>query len=403
MNVKKRLIIFSVVFILPLLAFGGEQPGNQPDNQPEIRFNPEDFVYVYETNAGKGYYNGLIHFTGFVNKGTGQVCIDRAVIDVIKDSQVRQRVFLTHKELAQQAKQGYGMQTSGLLRLYDCYFRTKSFLGEPVTLSPNLTLSPNTAVLSMRNYLTFKGIPDYFKVTLYYKIGSGKTREVSARLKAVIHKPVNSYIFPLKGTWYVGAGADLHAHHRWVSFEEFALDLGQIDANGSTHKNQGIQVDDYYCFGRDVVAIAGGEVVSVENNHRDDNSFLRQPHESQQDYDKRLQAAQFRIMTKNVYLALGNYVVIRHKGEEYSCYAHLKQGTVVVKKGDRVKQGQVIGKVGHSGNSTEPHLHFQVNNGPDPLYSRGVPVKFSNLRMFESDVSGFLHSGDIVSTVKVNR
>lgn len=391
MKVKRRLTILLAVFILPLLAFGAKQP--------EILFNPEDFVYVYETNADKGYYNGLIHFIGFVNKGTEEVSIDRAVIDVMADSLVRQRVFLTHRELEQQAKQGYGMQTSGLLRLYDCYFRTKSFLGKSVTLTQGLTLSPNTAVLSLRNYLTFKGIPDYFQVTLYYKTSAGKTLEVSARIKAVIHQPVNRYIFPLKGTWLVGAGADLHAHHRWVSFEEFALDLVQVDVNGSTHKKQGIQVDDYYCFNRDVVAVAGGDVVSVVNNLPDDNSLLRQPHESQQDYDKRLQAVQLRIITQNVYLALGNYVVIRHRGEEYSCYAHLKQGTVVVKKGDRVKQGQVIGKVGHSGNSEEPHLHFQVNSGPDPLYSRGVPVKFFNLRMFGRDCSSFLHSGDIVKTI----
>jgi hypothetical protein len=210
----------------------------------------------------------LIHFIGFVNKGTEEVSIDCAVIDVMEDSQVRQRVFLTHQELEQQAKQGYEMQTSGLLRLYDCYFQTKKFLGESVTLSSALTLSPNTAVMSHRNYLTFKGIPEYFQVTLYYKTKAGKTLEVSARLKAVIHQPVNRYIFPLKGTWYVGAGADLHAHHRWVSSEEFALDLGQVDMNGSTHKKQGIQVDDYYCFNRDVVAVAGGEVVSVETISR---------------------------------------------------------------------------------------------------------------------------------------
>jgi len=93
--------------------------------------------------------------------------------------------------------------------------------------------------------------------------------------------------------------------------------------------------------------------------------------------------------------AAGNIIVIRHKGEEYSFYAHLKQGSIHVKKGDRVKQGQVIAKVGHSGNSTEPHLHLQISNGPDPFRSRAVPVKFSHI---QGDAIGesYLRTGDII-------
>jgi murein DD-endopeptidase MepM/ murein hydrolase activator NlpD len=57
--------------------------------------------------------------------------------------------------------------------------------------------------------------------------------------------------------------------------------------------------------------------------------------------------------------------------------AHLKRGSVRVKTGDTVKRGQEIGRCGHSGNSTEPHLHFQFQSGKSFYFSNGLPVKFS--------------------------
>ena len=63
---------------------------------------------------------------------------------------------------------------------------------------------------------------------------------------------------------------------------------------------------------------------------------------------------------------VGNHVIIKH-GAEFSVYAHLKPGSVVVKPDDMVTRGQQIAAVGSSGSSTEPHLHFQVCDAPDPL------------------------------------
>ena len=75
----------------------------------------------------------------------------------------------------------------------------------------------------------------------------------------------------------------------------------------------------------------------------------------------------------------GNFVVVRHAGGEYSHYAHLAEGSVRVKPGDEVVRGQALGRLGHTGNSTEPHLHFTVADGPDPLYARSLPVRIEGL------------------------
>ena len=72
----------------------------------------------------------------------------------------------------------------------------------------------------------------------------------------------------------------------------------------------------------------------------------------------------------------GNYVVIDHRNGEYSVYAHLKKGTVAVSPGQRVNTGDVLGLCGNSGNSSEAHLHFHVQDSPDLEAGAGMPVAF---------------------------
>jgi murein DD-endopeptidase MepM/ murein hydrolase activator NlpD len=57
----------------------------------------------------------------------------------------------------------------------------------------------------------------------------------------------------------------------------------------------------------------------------------------------------------------------------YAFYGHLQPGSIVVQEGDRVETGQLLGKLGSSGNSTQPHLHFDISDGPDPLTSDSLP------------------------------
>ena len=75
----------------------------------------------------------------------------------------------------------------------------------------------------------------------------------------------------------------------------------------------------------------------------------------------------------------GNVIVIDHGNGEYSMIAHLQHGSVQVKLGQRVAQGQVIGKLGHSGDTDTPHLHYQLQSGPDFLYADALPCHFDNI------------------------
>jgi hypothetical protein len=72
----------------------------------------------------------------------------------------------------------------------------------------------------------------------------------------------------------------------------------------------------------------------------------------------------------------GNHVIVATAGT-YALYAHLAPGSVVGTRGQQIRAGEVLGRVGHSGNSTAPHLHFQLMDSPDPLQARGIPCAFA--------------------------
>jgi Peptidase family M23 len=72
----------------------------------------------------------------------------------------------------------------------------------------------------------------------------------------------------------------------------------------------------------------------------------------------------------------GNHVIVA-TGGTYALYAHLAPGSVVVTRGQQVRVGQVLGRVGHSGNSTAPHLHFHLMDSADPLQAAGIPCAFA--------------------------
>lgn len=79
----------------------------------------------------------------------------------------------------------------------------------------------------------------------------------------------------------------------------------------------------------------------------------------------------------------GNHIILRKTEEEvYAFFAHARHGSVRVGRGERVSSGQQLAQVGHSGNSTAPHLHFHLMDGPDILTARGLPCCFKEYEAF---------------------
>ncbi|MBZ5710618.1 peptidoglycan DD-metalloendopeptidase family protein [Nannocystis pusilla] len=161
---------------------------------------------------------------------------------------------------------------------------------------------------------------------------------------------------PFRGEWLVvwaGDRPELN-HHIDHASQRRAADLVIVDAAGKTHKGDGRELTDYYAYGQDILAVADGVVVTVVDGVPDSVPGELNP-----------------------YMAPGNMVVLRHEGELHSAYAHLIPGSIKVKPGAKVRRGQVLGKCGNSGNSSEPHLHVQLQDGPRFQKSWGIEAVFA--------------------------
>jgi len=160
---------------------------------------------------------------------------------------------------------------------------------------------------------------------------------------------------PFKGRWLVFWGGDtreINQHHDTPN-QQFAFDFMGADEQGKTRKEEALVNEDFFAFGREILAPAGGNVTDVIDGVRDNAPGSMNP-----------------------YSALGNAVLIQHSENEVSVLAHLKLGSIKVKVGDKVEKGQLIGLCGNSGNSSEPHLHYHLQNTPIVQDGTGIKCYF---------------------------
>ncbi len=208
-------------------------------------------------------------------------------------------------------------------------------------------------------------------ITVSY-IKEGVERNARRTIPVTRYESKNDYIFPLKGTWFVlNNYDDIHIHRKMHS-QEFGMDLVQLSGEMKIAPTPKSSNEEHACYGRKIFAIADGEVVDSFNDIPENPPGLgsRLPDEEWEDIRKRFGF---------VPGIAGNYVILKHKGNEYSFYAHMIPGSVTAKRGEKLKQGQVLGRLGNSGNSDAPHLHFHLMAGPNILSARGLPCRFTNL------------------------
>lgn len=185
---------------------------------------------------------------------------------------------------------------------------------------------------------------------------------VSAAAPLVVGPPLQG------GDWVAGNGPSSASHHRRALIpvggraqiaQRFAIDWVKEKA-GKTYAGEANKNANYYAYGAPALAVADALVVGVKDGIAENVPGGPLP-------------------APTLDAVAGNHVVLDLGKGLFSMYAHFQPGSLKVKVGDRVKRGQVLGLVGNSGNSTEPHLHHQISNGPSPLGSEGVPYAFDRM------------------------
>lgn len=180
---------------------------------------------------------------------------------------------------------------------------------------------------------------------------------------------------PFKGEWFVfwGGREIAQNYHARTRDQRFALDL-LIMRDGKSHSGDGSELTHYYCYGEPILAPAAGRVVWLQDSlpdNRPGRTDAQHP--------------------------AGNAVILDHGHDEYSLFAHLQPRTLKVKLGDRVKAGDPLGLCGNSGNTSEPHLHFHLQDGPEFGNADGLPPRFLDLFVDGAHVD----SAEIVKGQKV--
>jgi hypothetical protein len=171
---------------------------------------------------------------------------------------------------------------------------------------------------------------------------------------------------PLRGTgWLTANGPDAQTGHRRsivpvegtaAIAQRFAIDYVKMDTSGRRFIGDSLKNESYYAHGTDAIAVADGIVAAVKDS-----------------IPENIPGPASRAVPITLETVGGNFVILDIGLGRYAFYAHLIPGSLRVRVGDRVRKGQVLGLVGNSGNSTEPHLHFHVMDGTSPLGSEGIP------------------------------
>lgn len=174
----------------------------------------------------------------------------------------------------------------------------------------------------------------------------------------VLSRNLTKMQLPFRGEWTIFWGGDTREqnYHVDVKFQKNAFDIVINDVQGKSHKSEGKSNEDYYAFGQELLASCDAEVVLAVDGVPDNKPGVL-----------------------NKLYVPGNSVLLKTKNNEYIFYAHFKQNSIKVKRGDKVKQGQLLGLCGNSGNSSEPHLHFHIQNQEDINTATGAKCFFDKM------------------------
>jgi hypothetical protein len=235
-----------------------------------------------------------------------------------------------------------------------------------VSVDVDLILPPNVALERVTNRIAYTLAPESKDKAMIDRPEIDGPEVAINRQPAIVLRP------PVAGDgWLVTSGCckpNVHRDERVAingarieTAETFAVDWGKVKGD-RLFDGDGKTVELFYGFGEDVLAVADGTVVSIHDGMSDATPFVAMIPKSTSDYG-------------------GNNVMLEIAPNVFAWYAHLRHGSIAVKVGDAVKAGARIGRLGNTGPSTGPHLHFGLLDKPDPIAGRSLPFVFDSFTL----------------------
>ena len=234
---------------------------------------------------------------------------------------------------------------------------------------------------------------------------NGETLHAETTVTPEVYETKTRLVLPLRGRIIVDDGHDFYAHHRRVNLDHpilkqlgattnsirYAYDFSTVNEAGELHDGEIERMEDWFGFGKPVYSPGDG-VIAETVNDMPENPVV----EGKVVYSDA-------VTTDNPKTFSGNYVIIDHQNGEFSLVAHLKLDSVRVKQGDKVLAGQLIAQMGLSGDTSFPHIHYQLQTGVESFQEEGLPSYFHDFRRIEGSKStavskGLIGTGEVIES-----
>jgi peptidase M23-like protein len=231
--------------------------------------------------------------------------------------------------------------------------------GRSVVIFLDLTLNPSTQVPT--------DLRHRFSLSIPRKSGGTIEDTVNGPAVAVLQEPAPVLHTPLRGSAWIAFNALGSGTHRRAFVpvdgkeriaQRFAVDWMRLGPDGRLLHGDSKSNANFYDYGAEVVAVADGRISDLKDG-LPENVGSNEP------------------STRHITLdnLVGNYLILDLGHGRFAVYAHLQPGTLQVKLGDKVKAGQMLARLGNSGNSDAPHLHFHLVDGNSPVGAEGIPYE----------------------------